>query len=182
MKINRVVIIHGWADKPNHGWMGWLAEELTAKGVEVVAPTMPNPKIPNLKDWEKTAAKAVGTLDQHTALVGHSLGTFTLLRVLEHYNGSEQAAKLILVAGFLTNGGRSLRNYFLPQPDLEQVKKHVQNIYHIYSDNDLMVKPYRSHELAKRLGGESFELKGQGHFLAQKNPDFPLVLDIVQNY
>lgn len=182
MKIQRVIIIHGWADKPNQGWMGWLAKELTASGVEVISPAMPNPKVPNLKTWEETAANAIGVLDERTALVGHSLGTFTLLRVLEHYKGTEKAAKLILVAGFLTNGGRSLKTYFSPKPDLALVKAHVDNVYHIYSDNDLMVKPYRSQELAHQLGGETFEIQGQGHFLAQKNPDLPLVLDIIHNY
>ncbi|MFO0862986.1 MAG: alpha/beta hydrolase [Candidatus Saccharibacteria bacterium] len=182
MKIKRVIIIHGWADKPHHGWLGWLDKELSKIGVEVIAPAMPNPKLPNLKTWEATAAKAVGKLDQHTALVGHSLGTFTLLRVLEHYNGSEQAAKLILVAGFLTNGGRSLSRYFSPEPNTDQVKTHVKQVYHIFSDNDVMVKPARSKKLAKQLGGQTFEIKNQGHFITHKGTDFPLILDIIQNY
>ncbi len=182
MNISRVIIIHGWADKPHHGWLGWLGKELSKSGVEVVAPVMPNPKLPNLKDWEQTAAQAVGKLDAHTALVGHSLGTFTLLRVLEHYNGPEQAAKLILVAGFLTNGGRSLSKYFAPKPDITRVKNHVHSVYHIFSDNDLMVRPVRSKELAKQLGGEVFEIKDQGHFITRKGTDFPLILDIIQNY
>ncbi len=182
MKIKRVIIIHGWADKPHRGWFGWLAKELTASGVEVIAPAMPNPKLPSLKDWEQTAAKAIGKLDQHTALVGHSLGTFTLLRVLEQYKGTERATKLILVAGFLTNGGRSLSRYFSPKPDLALVKEHVDNVYHIYSDNDLMVRPFRSKQLAHQLGGQTFEIKNQGHFIAREGTDFPLVLDIIQNY
>ncbi len=182
MKITRVIIIHGWADKPNHGWLGWVGQELKKSGVEVIAPAMPNPKVPNLKVWEETASQAIGKLDEHTALLGHSLGTFTLLRVLEHYPAKERVGKLVLVAGFVTNGGKSLQSYFSPEPDLRKVKEHVRDIYHIFSDNDLMVKPKKSQELAKQLGGEVFEEKGKGHFLNQKNPDFPLVLDIIQNY
>jgi len=182
MKAKRVIIIHGWADVPNRGWQGWLGRELSKQGVEVIAPAMPRPKLPVLADWHATIADVVGELDEETVLIGHSLGTFSLLRFLENYQGKGKAGQLILVAGFLENGGRSLKPYFAPVPDLTRVSERVENIYHIFSDKDHLVTPDKSQKLAHLLKGKTYQLPGYGHFMTNKIVEFPLVLDIITDY
>lgn len=182
MKITRVIIVHGWADRPGRGWQDWLGKELTEQAVKVISPAMPNPKLPKLSDWQKTLAKEIGEIDENTALVGHSLGTFALLRYLEQYDGSNKAGQLILVAGFIENGGRSLKSYFSPQPNIDKIRNQVVDIHHVFSDNDKMVKPKRSQQLAELLGGKTHALSGYGHFLSSKLNELPLILDIINNY
>jgi predicted alpha/beta hydrolase family esterase len=182
MKHRRVIIVHGWADRPGKGWQAWLARELTKQGAEVVAPAMPNPKLPKLADWQDTLTSSIGKIDANTILVGHSLGTFALLRFLEQYSGPEKAGQLILVAGFLTNGGKSLKPYFSPAPDVDKIHSHVKEVHHVFSTNDKMVAPKRSKELAELLGGKTYQMNDYGHFMTGKLLEFPLVLEIITNY
>ncbi|MDQ5943780.1 MAG: serine hydrolase [Patescibacteria group bacterium] len=179
--IRKIVIIHGWKDNPNGGWLGWFASQLRHEGYEVVNPQMPRDTIPDIDNWVDIVNNVVGELDHYTILIGHSLGTFVLLRYLERYEGIEKALALVLVAGFLNPKIDKANDYFLPTPDVEKVKKHVESIYHIYSDDDKMVSTDRSIELADKLGGEQICLEGKGHFTAKEISELPELLDIIKN-
>jgi len=184
----RVVIIHGWADKPERGWLGWLAMQLRERGYEVSNPAMPNAKKPSITEWVETVRQTVGTLDENTILVGHSLGTYVLLRYLSEYSQSDKAKALILVSGFLsvkphndTSNTEKIdhKKYFSPAPDLKLVQDKATEIYHIYSDDDTMVEPARSKELVYLLGGYPLELHSMGHFLSRDLTEFPELLKVI---
>ena len=177
--IRRVVIIHGWKDNPNKGWLGWLADNLRSEGYQVINPQMPRDTIPDIDSWVDIVSAAVGEIDRYTILVGHSLGTFVLLRYLERYTTDEKALALILIAGFINPKVDRAQDYFLPIPDVKNIKKHVESICHIYSDNDKMVAIERSKELADQLGGEQICLKGKGHFTSKDITQFPELVDII---
>lgn len=179
----RLFIIHGYRDKPDHGWMKWLKTEAEKLGYEVIAPQMPIGKIPNLKNWVKTAAKAIGRLDSSTVLIGHSLGTYTLLKYLAVYKGgpSEEAKALILVAGFIAPGRGSADIFFKPAPNISKVKNRIKNVYHIISNDDTSVLPAKSLELAEQLGGEKFVFNDYGHFLNKNTPKIPILLKILKS-
>jgi len=175
----RIVLIHGWADKPERGWLGATAKTLREEGFEVINPQMPREKIPKVHDWIDLAKESIGELNDQTVLVGHSLGTFTLLRFLSEYMGSEKAKALILVAGFLEPGREEAKLLFMPKPNTLKVQEHVDMIYHIYSDNDQMLSVEKSQELASKLGGEQIMLPGFKHFTADDLDEFPQLIDIV---
>lgn len=179
--IRRVVIIHGWKDNPNKGWLGWLAEKMRNEGFEVINPQMPRDTIPDIDSWVDIVSTAVGELDRYTILIGHSLGTFVLLRYLERYTTDERALALVLIAGFINPKIDRAQDYFLPIPDVENIQKHVENIYHIYSDDDKMVAIDRSKELADRLGGKRICLNGKGHFTSKDISQFPELVDIINS-
>ncbi len=171
----RVVIAHGWNDVPSNGWIHWLATELEARGIEVVAPEFPHRHVPRLQSWVDTLAKAAGRLDRNTVLVGYSLGTPTTLRLLNDYPGKVKVAGLVLVAGF----GDGIRErpgaLFRPPLDFERIRKRARRRVCIYSDNDWLIVPERSKDLARRIGAEEVVVLGAGHFVALK--PLPGVID-----
>lgn len=180
-KSTRVIIVHGWADDPARGWMGWLTQELRASDVEVTAPRMPDPKQPNVDAWIEEVSKAVGTIDDHTILVGHSLGTYVLLRYLDAYTEPERAGKLILVAGFGGHERAQQGKQALPEVNFEGVKGRVEHIYSVYSDNDEIIPPAWSRELGVLLGAENVVDPGKGHFAGLHGCNtLPSVLNMIK--
>ena len=179
--ITRVVIVHGWADDPTKGWMRWLTDQLLVLGMEVIAPAMPDPKQPNVDAWLDALSVAVGTVDQHTALVGHSLGTYVLLRYLSAYSKDGRLGKLVLVAGFAGNERTEQGKRALPDVDLGKVKASVDQIYSVYSDNDEIIPAAWSKELGESLDAENVLDSGKGHFAGLHGCDtLPSVLKLIR--
>ncbi len=80
--MKRVIIIHGWEGKPESNWFPWLRNELEKRGVKVEVPEMPDTDHPKESEWVPHLANIIDTPDEHTVLVGHSLGGITILRYL----------------------------------------------------------------------------------------------------
>ncbi len=178
--IQRVIIVHGWADDPTQGWMGWLTRELRAQGIEVVAPAMPEPKKPNIEDWLAELERVAGRLDAQTALVGHSLGAYVVLRYMSKYVLGESLGKLILVAGFAGHERAEQGKRALPEVDFGAIKAKVGRIYSVYSDNDEIIPPAWSRELGTLLGAENVVDPGKGHFAGLHGCDtLPSVFDLI---
>lgn len=96
----RVFIIHGGTGKPNQHWMPWLAKELAQSGFEVFQPEMPDTDEPKMADWVSYLKEQVGTADEVTFFVGHSIGCLAMLRYLEKYH--EKIGGAVLVAPWIT--------------------------------------------------------------------------------
>lgn len=182
-KSKRIVLIHGWADRPTHGWMAWLAKQTECIGYTFVAPQMPSSTIPDLQQWINVASSSIGSLSDQPILIGHSLGTNILLRYLAQYSGlvEQQAKALILVSGFVQPGRKDAEKFFPPILDLENVSKRCKKIYSIYSDDDKLVLPSKSIELAEKLGGELICLHSFGHFLNKRTPQIPELLSVIKS-
>lgn len=164
MEIRRVIIIHGFADDPTRGWIGWLTRELRSRGIEVIAPAMPAPSRPDFAVWNGAIRDTIGQIDESTVLIGHSLGCFMLLRFLEQYEGKEDLGKLILVAGFIAPADPERRHYFEPEPDFTKIRARVGQIFSVYSDDDRVVLPSQSRTLNVRLDGQLVLDRDKGHF------------------
>lgn len=176
----RVVIIHGWADKPTRGWLGHTADTLRDLGYEVTNPQMPREKMPNMNAWLAQAQSAIGNLNEDTVLVGHSLGTYILLSYLSSLSHQQHAQALILVAGFATSPRAEADTLFINNIDLTRVKQYVNHIYHFFSDSDPMLNVRLSQELAEELSGEVIQINGYKHFTARDLSTFPQLIDIVK--
>lgn len=163
-----VIIVHGWADTPTTGWINWLADKLTRLGYEVIAPQMPSPTMPKIKDWVAEIDRAAtGKLNRRTILIGHSLGCFALLRFLESQPSSLRINKLILVAGFSVPREKKVVKFFLPEPDYDKIKRQVKHIYSVYSGNDKVVPTKASLALNRSLNGTAVRDDAKGHFIGQ---------------
>ncbi len=167
-KLRRVIIVHGWNDSPQNAWIEWLGTELARRGFEVVTPELPNPKLPNLEKWIQTLQASVGELNEGTTIVTYSLGTPTTLRLLSDYVPEIRIAGLVTVAGFGDGIAERPGVLFDPPIDFDRIRRRVRRRVAIYSDNDIVVRPARSQNLAQQLRAKEVVVMGAGHFLGKK--------------
>jgi len=165
--LTRVVIVHGYGATPRAHWFPWLNSTLTPGGVTVTSPELPDPEAPRPGAWEQAVTDALGRPDAGTWVVAHSLGGITALRALAGLDQPWQLGGLILVAGFT---GRlaalpALDDYLDADVDAEGLSRHITARHLIRSDDDPVVPPAASDELARRLGADRHVVTGAGHFL-----------------
>lgn len=161
----RVVIVHGWEGSPHEGWFPWLARELTSRGFLVNVPAMPNSAHPKMSEWVPHLTKVIGTPDEHTYLVGHSLGCITILRYLEQLPAGSALGGAVLVAGF---GERltydELQNFFTTPVQWSAIREHCPKFYALFSDNDQYVPQSNAELFRRELGADVLVLPDRGHF------------------
>lgn len=169
----RVIIVHGWGNKAEDYWFPWLKKELEERGFSVVAPSLPQTKIPRIGNWIPALQAAVGTLDDQTFFVGHSLGCLAIARYLETAPEGVKAGGAVLVAGFfkrLTNvetdgfNMEAVAEWLETPLDLEKVKSHLGKSVAIFSDNDRYVPLDNQEEFRDRLGSKIIVEHAKGHF------------------
>lgn len=183
MLFRRVLLLHGYRSGPEHHWFPWLAAELAERGIEVVAARFPDAHAPDPEPgpWLAEARGVLETVDEHTAVVAHSLGCITGLRALVAIEQPWRLGLLLLVAGF----DEPLRvlpqlTPFVDRPlDTAPIIAGVGRIELIGSDNDRYVWPRFTAALAARLDASVMIVPGAGHFLASEDGyiEFPLVLE-----
>jgi uncharacterized protein len=185
----RVFIIHGWDSKPEDCWFPWLKKELEGHGFVVAVPAMPNPEEPRIGNWEPALAQAVGTPDEQTYFVGHSMGCQTIARYLETLPNGVKVGGAVFVAGFfkrLTNIGtdkteQSVEKEWLTTPlDLKKVKTHLDKSVAIFSDDDKFVPLDNQDAFRDLLGSKIIIGHAQGHFYDHGKMDkLPVALDAI---
>ncbi|MGC8538023.1 MAG: RBBP9/YdeN family alpha/beta hydrolase [Candidatus Micrarchaeia archaeon] len=80
---DRVFIIHRWDGNPHTDWYKWLASALKDKGFETFVPKMPDPDKPIISAWVDAISQSSRYIDDHTYMVGHSIGCQAILRFLQ---------------------------------------------------------------------------------------------------
>ncbi|MEK9174582.1 MAG: alpha/beta hydrolase [Patescibacteria group bacterium] len=175
--IKRVFIVHGYDATPADNWFPWLKKELEVKGFEVEVPAMPEADQPTLHKWLTQLQQSVGRCDENTFLVGHSLGTITILKFLEALPEGQKSGGAVLVGGFSESLDFSPLSSFTEKPlNYEKVKKSVtpakngaSKIIAIHSTDDTSV-PYRYAEIIRdKLGAKLITLQGLGHLNWRSN-------------
>ncbi len=153
--MKRIIITHGWSGSPDANWLPWLTSELEKHGHEVVVPAMPDTDNPVIETWVGTLAEVVGTPDEDTYFVGHSIGCQTILRYLETINTPVGGA--VFVAGWFTlenmedEKEEEIARPWIETPiDSEKVKSVLPQSVLVISDND----PYGAFEENIRRFGE----------------------------
>lgn len=161
--MKRAVIVHGWDGYPEYAWYPYVKEQLEKRGFKVDVPFFPD-SLPSLSRWTKKLVQAVGVPDEDTVLIGHSLGTVTILKYLQALPQGQRIGGVVLVAPFTDDlGYRALGNFFREPMDFAEIKKHSKAFAFIASDNDSYIKPYHAKLLGLTLGGEVIWTH-KGHF------------------
>lgn len=144
----RAFIVHGWDGTPEEGWFPWLKSELEKHNFEVIAPQMPEASAPRIYNWVPKLSEVVGTADEQTYFIGHSMGCQTIVRYLETLPEPVQVGGAVFVAGFLSRltnledeeEVRDIAKHWLESPlDLAKAKSHLPKSIAIFSDNDPFV-------------------------------------------
>lgn len=183
----RVYVVHGYSAAPHDHWFPWLAERLRAQGHDVEVLPMPDSTSPSREAWERTLDERVGDVDEDTLVVTHSLGTVTVLRWLAGLTEPWRLRGLVTVSGFQgpIAAVPELDDYLaepLDPADVERVRGAIDARVGIHSDDDAIVPPDASKELAAQLGARTREVLGGGHFLADEGfTELAEVLEAVED-
>ncbi|PPG27230.1 alpha/beta hydrolase [Pseudoclavibacter sp. RFBB5] len=175
-----MIIVHGFRANVDAHWFPWLREALADRGIEATSVELPLPEAPNAADWQREVALALGTPDERTWIVGHSLGAVTALRALAAQLGDWRLGGVVFVSGFTGTLDTlpDLDEYLADDVDAERVADRINTRVVIRSDNDTLVPPGASDALARRLFAEVRVQPGAGHFLeATGVTSLPVVLD-----
>jgi predicted alpha/beta hydrolase family esterase len=164
----RASIIHGYGASPEDHWFGWLAARLDAGGVPTTVPALPNPHDPDPARWADAVRADLGTPDENSIVVAHSLGCLTVLRYLRSLPHSWRLGALVLVSGFVDRlpALPELDAYIADGCDVEGLSDHIGRLTVIRSDADPYVPPGHTDRLARLLGTSAEIVPGAGHFLA----------------
>ncbi|WP_202845075.1 RBBP9/YdeN family alpha/beta hydrolase [Luteimonas saliphila] len=176
----RVYIVHGYGASPSDHWFPWLRDAMERRGATVSIVELPTPGDPQPDAWLQTLRAQVPAPDQDTWFVAHSLGGIALLRYLVAADAGARIGGFVLVSGF------NDRLPILPQldgfrdPDLDYgrlVRMAGQRVV-IAADDDAIVPPPLSQDLARSLEARFVAVARGGHFLGSDGFErFPLVLD-----
>ena len=72
----RVIIVHGFRAHVDAHWFPWLRSALADRGIDAMSVDLPLADSPNAADWEREVSLALGTPDEKTWIVGHSLAVW----------------------------------------------------------------------------------------------------------
>ena len=178
----KAVILHGWGGSPRGNWAGWLADQLSVLGLEVLSPELPNADNPKQKEWITKIRETSKTFDNETILVGHSLGAIAILRLLETFGDFEKVKAAILVCGFTNNLGiDEINDFFKNEFDWEKIKGGAENFVIINSDNDPYMKIEEGKILHEKLGGELIIEHNAGHINTDAGfTEYPRLLESIK--
>ena len=185
----RVFIIHGWDGYPEEGWFPWLNKKLKEKGFEVFVPQLPEAGEPRINKWVPALARAIGTADEQTYFVGHSMGCQTIARYLETLPAGVKIGGAVFVAGYfkrLTNLEdddivRDVAREWLTTPlDLEKVKSHLPESIAIFSDDDPYVSLDNQDGFKNKLNSKIIIEHNMKHFSGSTGTmELPAALDAI---
>lgn len=182
----QVYLIHGWGGGPDRGFFPWLKQELEARGFGVTALAMPDGDNPRIDLWVPFLHAMIPHPNEHTILVGHSMGGQAILRFLEGLPAGMQVGKAILVAGVIDKiTNMNDEEKIVAKPWLEtlidaaKVKQSAKGIIAFFSDNDMWI-PLESEQVAKELYGATTILeKGMKHYDDDNSKQVPAVLKAI---
>ena len=181
----KVVLVHGWDEKNDFGWFIPLQERLKQLNIPCEAPNLPNPSNPVYSEWAKCLTDILNNDDiKSLILVGHSLGAFTILKLIDQSKDSNFLKKikhLVLVGpvlGFLD----LLPVYTVHSFNYQNFIQYQIKITIIYSvDDDYISVSHVDHFL------EVFPCRNNVNYIKCENlmhfmgPDYPFITDYVEN-
>jgi len=154
-------------------------------GCRVFVPKFPTPKNQSLQNWQYVFNEYEQYLDENSVVVGHSLGSAFLLRVLENLKRPIKSAYFIAgFTGLLANAEfDELNKTFVTKKfNWAKIKSNCKRFYVINSDNDPYVPLEKGKSLAKNIDAELIIIKNAGHInLEAKYTKFDLLLEKIKN-
>jgi len=183
----RVFMIHGWDGYPEEGCFPWLKKELTKRSFTVFTPAMPEPLAPRIDAWVSFLKEQVGTLDENTYLIGHSIGAQTILRYLESLPAGLKIGGVVFLAGWvhLTDEAfedeedkETAKPWLETSINWDLVKSHSNNFIAIFSDDDAVVPISDAEIFKEKLGAKIIIEHNKDHFSGNSGiKELPVLLD-----
>lgn len=186
----RIFILHGWGGHNKEGWIPWLKEQLEPQGFEVHCLQMPNTDEPEIRAWVSYLNEQVGTPDQETHFVAHSIGGQTVLRYLATLAEEVKVGKIILVGPWTHLTEKAFkedpedrdvaRPWLETLIDWEKSKQHSDEFVALFGDDDPYVPLSEAKIFEEKLGAKVIIEKGKGHLQAEHGvTEYPLIIDLL---
>ncbi len=178
----RASIIHGYGASPEDHWFGWLGDRLESGGIPTTIPRLPDPQAPDPARWADVVRAEVGTPDENSIVVAHSLGCLAVLRHLRALPAGWRLGTLVLVSGFVDPlpALPELDAFVGDGCDVEGISQYVDQLTIIRSDDDPYVPTGHTDRLAGLLGTSVEVVPGAGHFLSADGVEaLPEVLEVI---
>ena len=179
-KKRNVYVVHGYRATSDRHWFPWLKKELEQYDMDVTVFDMPNADAPNAQEWDTYLDDNIVPCNEHTILIGHSLGCIALLRYLNRQADTLKIHGLALVSGF------SEPLSILPELDLfakdkihfDKIIKMAEHRLAFAATNDTIVAREYTDKLAKQLDAKLVFVENGGHFIDEEGcTEFPALLD-----
>lgn len=175
-------MIHGWEDGPASHFWPWLRSQFQNQEIEIIQPQMPDTNVPIIDKWVSHLSELVGTVDENTYFVGHSIGCQTIMRYLDSQDNKSGGS--VFVAGWF-----NLEN--LENEDIKEIAKpwlndpinfdHIKNLINplkVFLSSDEIFGCVQENKkiFEEKLGAEVVILNERGHFTSKEMPEALSVL------
>ncbi len=191
--MKKVFIIHGWGGHPEEGWFPWAKNKLEEKGFEVHVPAMPDAhgkEQPEIGSRVNVIRETVGTPDDNTYFIGHSIGCQSIDRYLETLSPETRIGGVVYVAGWLTLKGlddyeeedREAAKPWLETPiDFEKVRTISPKSVAIFTKDDPFVDPGNAEFYKEKLGSKIVILESGGHLNDESGTkELPVAIEAIE--
>lgn len=175
----KIVLIHGFKASSQTGFFPWLKDELHKLGHEVIVPDLPQPDSPDPEAWTKALLEEVGTVDEQTIVVGHSLGGTMALRFLEAVEAVSTPKACILIGTPWMIKDEKFRGFFMSELDFDVLMWKAARFVVLHSRDDKVIPFDHAEKYVKVLHGKLVERNnGEGHF--NKAEKYPVILELIK--
>jgi predicted alpha/beta hydrolase family esterase len=173
-----IVIVYGYVGSGPGHWQRWLADQLMARGADVLFPDLPDPTAPQRDVWVAALAGIVTHAATSVTFVCHSLGCWALDHLLAE-RGADNVHAALLVAPPSPDLLFEPVQSFLPPPRRRAAWAPLAaRTLVIGSDDDDYATPEEIAETATALAVPYRILPGAGHInVAAGYGPWPFVLE-----
>lgn len=177
----KIIFVHGYTASSKVDWYPNISKELKKLGVDFTTPDLPGGLHPKSNQWLEKIHNIVSKTKKPIILVGHSLGSRTVLLYLEKY--PKRVEKVFLMAAFANrienakrHDGKAYPDFFTHKIDLEKIKPLVGKFIVVHSKDDSSIAYEQGVEISKDLGAKLITCESRDHLSEPENASYVLEL------
>ncbi|MBN6517302.1 serine hydrolase family protein [Acinetobacter pittii] len=177
--MRQIFVLHGYSASIDDHWFLDLKHQIENENTTVTLIPFPDSENPDVDAWQKVLDQHIPKVDENTYFVAHSLGVITLLHFLQRHD-YQNIGGMILVSGFsgLISDSSVLNSYITKSKVDTDYFKGIKKKLVYLSDNDDLVPPKLTIELAKEIDAPYITVPNGGHFLGREGyTKFPQLVD-----
>ncbi|NUF12121.1 RBBP9/YdeN family alpha/beta hydrolase [Acinetobacter oleivorans] len=177
--MRQIFVLHGYSASIDDHWFLDLKHQIEDEHTTVTLIPFPDSEHPDVEAWQKVLDQQIPKVDENTYFVAHSLGVITLLHFLQRHE-YQNIGGMILVSGFSgpISDFSPLDAYITKSKVDTNYFKDIKKKLVYLSDNDDLVPPKLTIELAKEIDAPYITVPNGGHFLGREGyTTFPQVVN-----
>lgn len=181
----KIVFVHGYTASSNADWYPAISPRLKKSNIDFVIPDLPGEEHPHAEEWLRVLHNEIIKTPKPLILVGHSLGTRTVLLYLEKYQ-PKNVRLALLIAAFANRlensqrrGGNAYPDFFEHLIDINRVRSLSKKFIVMHSKDDDSIDYEQGVEIAKDLNAQLIAYNGRFHFCEPENALY--VFEVLKN-